>query len=633
MGPIVLLFAFAVALIAGPIVASVTGHPLGTLTSTIMTISGIVLAVLSGLLMIITRLYVKTKASEAFVRTGMGGMKVIKDGGSIVIPVIHQTVCVPLRSFRLEVLREGGDALLTKDKLRADMKAEFFVRVQPDDDSIKNAARSYGEHMHDESYVAKLVEDKLVSALRTVAATKTLEELNTDRDSFVKLVQDGVTTDLTHNGLTLEGVTISKLDQTDPKALRPDNIFDAQGMRTIAEITQKQQTERNELERAGEQTRKKKDVETKQAMLALERQQAEAEAEQTAQIAVIRAAKTREAQEKEIEATRAVEIAGVQKAQAIEVAQREQQQAVEVAERTKQQAIVAAQQKVEVAERTKQAAIAEAEAQRAGKEAELAKAEADREKERQAIKTVQVTAEAERAKTTLVTAAQAEAERKYTEAQRAADGEAYGMKAKAEGQKAAADAEAEAVTKKAQADANAKKALAEGERALQMVPVDVAKEQVGVKQREVEVLQQELEARAQHGEAAQQFEIAKLRITKEAEIQIAGAAAMATLSGKIQAQVFGTPEDVARMTAAYAKGMGFSKMVDGFFAGASEETLESVEGAAGQLANLVGAAAKRLGVKPETLVSAATTALAEKAPTAAKSATDADNGTPAAKKA
>jgi flotillin len=619
MGAIVLLFAFALALIFGPVAASVTGHGLGTLTSTIMTASGIVLAVLSGTLMVITGLYTKTKASEAFVRTGMGGMRVIKDGGSIVIPVIHQIVKISLRTMRLDVGREGPDALITKDKLRADIKAEFFVRVMPDDDSIKNAARSFGEHMDDERYVGKLVEDKLISALRTVAATKTLEELNTQRDEFVKQVTDIVTPDLAHNGLTLEVATISRLDQTALQNLRDDNVFDAQGKRTIAEITQKQQTERNELERNGEQTRKQKDVETRQKMLALELQQAEAEATQSAQIAVIKAQKTREAQEKEIEATRAVEIVGVQKSQAIEVAQRAKQQAVEVAERSKQQAIVEAQQKVEVAERSKQAAIADAEAQRAAKEAELAKAEAEREKERQAITTVQVQAEAERAKTKLVIGAQAEAERKYTEAQRAADAEAYTMKARAEGQKAAADAEAEAVTKKASAEAAAKRAHAEGDKALQMVPVEVAKEQVTVKQREVEVLQQELEARAQHGSAAQQFEIEKLRITKEAEIRIAGASAMATFGGKIEATVIGTPEDVARMTQSYMKGMGVAKAVNGFFAAADDETLATAGTLGQQLAQLVSSVAKRVGAKPEDVVSAAATALA------ARLASGADN--------
>jgi flotillin len=594
MGAIVLLLLFALSLIFAPVVATVLGHDLGRLTSAIMTASGIGLTVLSGTLMVITRLYTKTKASEAFVRTGMGGMKIIKDGGSIVIPVIHQIVKISLRTLRLDVGREGPDALITKDKLRADIKAEFFVRVMPDDDSIKNAARSFGELMDDERYVGKLVEDKLISALRTIAATKTLEELNTQRDEFVKQVTDIVTPDLAHNGLTLEVATISRLDQTALQNLRDDNVFDAQGKRTIAAITQEQATARNDLERAGEQARKRKDVETRQAMLALERQQAEAEAEQQSMIAVVTAQKMREAKEKQIEAERAIEIAGVQKAQAVEVAQRMQQQAVETAERKKLEAITQADQDLEVAKRKQQEAVAKAESERAAAEALLAKAEADRETERQAIVTVQVRAEAERAKTTQIIGAQADAERKFTEAQRAADGEAYRLQKEAEGKKAAADAEAEAVTKKALAEASAKKALADGDKALQMVPVEVAKEQVVVKQREVEVLQQELEARAKHGGAAQQFEIEKLRLVKEAEIRIAGAQAMATIGGKIEAQVVGTPEDVAKMTDAYMRGMGVARTINGFFSGADDQTLEGVEGISQKLAALVGAAAQRI---------------------------------------
>jgi flotillin len=601
MGAIALLFLFSLALIFGPIGAMLGGHPLATLTSTVMTAAGLVLALLSGTLMIITRLYVKTKASEAFVRTGMGGMRVIKDGGAIVVPVIHQIVLISLRTLRLDVGREGPDALITKDKLRADIKAEFFVRVMPDDDSIKNAARSFGEHMDDERYVGKLVEDKLISALRTVAATKTLEDLNTQRDEFVKQVTDIVTPDLAHNGLTLEVATISKLDQTALQNLRDDNVFDAQGKRTIAAITQEQATARNDLERAGEQARMKRDVETRQAMLALERQQAEAEAEQQAQIAVIRAQKTREAQEKEIEAQRAVEIANVSRAQAVEVAQRQQQQAVETAERKKAEAITQADRDVEVARRKQQEAVAQAERERAAAEAELAKAEAQRELERQAITTVQVKAEAERAKLTQVIAAQAEAERKFTEAQRAADAEAYRLQKEAEGKKSAADAEAEAVTKKAQAEAAAKKAHAEGDKALQMVPIEVAKEQVGVKQREVEVLQQELEARAQHGQAAQQFELEKLRISKEAEIRIAGAQAMATFGGKIEANVVGTPEDVAKMTQSYMRGMGVARTLEGFFSEATGGTLEGLDGLGERISALVAAATKKGGNGGSTL--------------------------------
>src|SRR6185369_876798 len=150
--------------------------------------------------------------------------------------------------------------------------------------------------------------------------------------------------DLAHNGLTLETATISKLDQTDPRLLKTDNIFDAQGLRTIAQITQEQLTRRNELERAGEQARKMQDVETRKRVLTLDQAQAEAEAAQAASVATVIAEKDREAREKQIEAARAVELAAVEKATAIEVATREQQRDIDVAERRRQEAIAKAEQ-------------------------------------------------------------------------------------------------------------------------------------------------------------------------------------------------------------------------------------------------------------------------------------------------
>jgi uncharacterized membrane protein YqiK len=74
--------------------------------------------------------------------------------------------------------------------------------------------------------------------------------LHTKWDEFPQAVQVIVEKDLVHNGLRLEPVTISRLDQTSPTAMRgEDNVFDAQGLRTIAEITQRQRVERNLIER------------------------------------------------------------------------------------------------------------------------------------------------------------------------------------------------------------------------------------------------------------------------------------------------------------------------------------------------------------------------------------------------
>jgi flotillin len=627
-----LLLIFAIALIAGPIALNVKGYDLGFMSTSIMLGSGIVLAVICAILFTITRLYVKTKASEAFVRTGMGGLRVIRDGGALVLPVVHQVVRVSLETIRLDVLRQGVDALITSDKLRADIKAEFFVRIQAEDDSIKAAARSLGDKMSEEYHkagatyqqsVSQLIEDKLVSALRTAAARKTLEQLNSERDEFLKEVVGLVTNDLTHNGFTLETVTISKLDQTDEANLKANNIFDAQGMRTIAEITQKNLTERNQIVRTGEQQRTAQDVATRKNVLELERAKAEAEASQASQIAVIQAEQSRVAREKQLEAARSVEVTTVEQQKQVEVAKRAQQREVEIAEREKLRAVTEADQKVEVAKRAQQKAVAEAEAQRALAEAKLAEAETERQKARQQIITVEQLAEADRNKQKAVIGAEAEASQTYVAAQRTADAEAYKVKTQADARKAAADAEAEAVRKRAAADAEALKlqaegqkaqaiaqadsqkakllAEAEGQKAIGMVPIEVKAREVEVDQKRVEdVLKPELEARSQFGEAAQNFELAKIRIEKESLVRMEAAKAMASVYGKITANVYGTPEDVAKMSQTFAQGMGLAQAMSGFFSGVDRAGSEGVKKTVESVEKLVEGMADRVSLDKAT---------------------------------
>ncbi|MFA5185146.1 MAG: SPFH domain-containing protein [Patescibacteria group bacterium] len=598
---LVMLFLFAIALIAAPVVAAALGHALPFASSAIMSGAGVTIAIVSITLLVITRLYVKTKASEAFVRTGMGGMKIIKDGGALVIPVVHQIVRITLETIRLEVSRENNDALITKDKLRADVRAEFFVRVEPKDETIQNAARSFGDKMCVPDHVRKLVEDKLVSALRSIAATMTLEELNSERDKFMTEVMGMVKPTLDVNGLNLETATISRLDQTDPKNLRDDNIFDAQGKRIIVETTQAQLTKRNELERKGEQARLEQDVAAKSRMLDLQRTQAEATAKQEADISQVQAEQSRLSQVKQVDTARAVEMANIDKAKAIEVATREQQQAVEVAERTKQ------------------AKIAEASALQANAEAKLAEAEKARETAKQAITMVEVQTKAERDKATQIIAAQAAAEQKTLEAKQKIEAEALTIERVASAKLLAAKSEAEGVEKTAIAKKVAALADAEGQKAIALVPVEVEARKVDVDKRRVEeVLKPEFQARNEFGRAAQDFELAQLRITKAAEVQIAVAGAIATFSGKIEAKVFGTPDQVGNLVESFRNGMGFSTGLAGLLEGMDDQTKSLV----GTAVSAVGDMAKRVldgKEKPEEdpIKAAAEKQLAERAAPAA----------------
>ncbi|MEM1418794.1 MAG: SPFH domain-containing protein, partial [Myxococcota bacterium] len=165
----VLVCAFALALIGGPVVAGLVGHPFGPLATLAMTAVGVLLLLAVGALATYQRLYKKTRANEAFVRTGRGGVSVIRDGGAFVVPFLHELIEVSLTTLKLRVTRKNEDALITQDKLRADIEAEFFVRVQPDEESILQASRSLGERLGEPEAVKELVEDKLVSALRTAA--------------------------------------------------------------------------------------------------------------------------------------------------------------------------------------------------------------------------------------------------------------------------------------------------------------------------------------------------------------------------------------------------------------------------------------------------------------------------------
>lgn len=539
---------------------------IGGAASTLLVGFGVALIILAMVLLVIVNVYVKTKANEAFVRTGAGGRKVIMDGGALVIPVVHEMLVISLETLKLDVLRTGKDALITKDNLRCDIGAEFFVKVEPDADSVIKAAQSLGERMQEADAVKGVVEDKLISALRSVAATKELAELHSQREVFVKEVTQNVNEDLKQNGLTLETVTISRLDQTSVEFLKDDNIFDSRGRRTIAEITEAQKTLRNQLEREGQRARTEEDVKTKKQVLALQQQEQEAMATQEAAISAAKSASMREAKEKDIAANQAVSLAGVEMAKQIKLAQVEQEKTAQVATVEQQAAIQLAgeQQKkqVDTAAAEREQAVAAANKAKAEEETKLQKALAARQAEQEQIQTVTVKAAADREKEQKIIAASAAAEANYVTQQRTADAKAYQVKADADARKAAADADAEAKIKAANADKVAALAKVDTDQAAQLIPVNVQQAQVDVEQKRVEVEKARLEtvtipdlqAREQHGKVAQDFELAKFSIEQEAHIRIETARATASIVGKINGTFFGTPDQVKSMTDAYMLG-------------------------------------------------------------------------------
>ena len=108
-----------------------------------------ILAVVGGglllfILMVVARLYRRATKEVSFVRTGFGGQKVIVNGGALVFPVLHEIIRVNMNTLKLDVQRARQQALITRDRMRVDVQAEFYVRVQPSEESIANAAQTLG---------------------------------------------------------------------------------------------------------------------------------------------------------------------------------------------------------------------------------------------------------------------------------------------------------------------------------------------------------------------------------------------------------------------------------------------------------------------------------------------------------
>jgi len=385
---------------------------------TIAMLAGVAFAALLILGIIITRLYRRATKEIAFVRTGFGGEKVVMNGGALVLPVLHETMPVNMNTVRLAVERKNSDALITLDRLRIDVKAEFYVRVRPDAGALAMAAQTLGLRTMQPEALKDLVEGKFVDALRSVAAGMTMNQLHEQRADFVQKVQQVSSNDLAMNGLELESVSLTGLDQTSIEHFNANNAFDAEGLTKLTEQIELRKKARNDIEQDTRVQIETKNLEADKrsfeisrenefAKLELEREVEVRRAEQASEVAREQAVRNREAEEarisakqmidaKQIEADKAIQEATIIQQQAIEIARQEQQIAIQNKSREESQAraqadearakAVAAEEQVstsretEIAERSKRIELIEA-AKQAERDAIRVRVEAEAEKE------------------------------------------------------------------------------------------------------------------------------------------------------------------------------------------------------------------------------------------------------------
>ncbi len=224
------------------------------------------------LLVIFAKFYQKSSKDIAFVRTGMFGQKIVLTGGALAIPIIHQTTPVNMNTLKLEIERKENNGIITKDKMRVDVKTDFYVRVVGDKDSVALAAQTLGARTLNPKSVQELMEGKFVSAMRSVISDMSLEMLQSSSLKFTNEVHKLVENVVTKNGLELESVSLSKLDQTSKEFFDPSNTFDAEGLIKITEETEASRKKRNDIQKSTELKIEQTNLEAEQKSLEINRQ-------------------------------------------------------------------------------------------------------------------------------------------------------------------------------------------------------------------------------------------------------------------------------------------------------------------------------------------------------------------------
>lgn len=301
-----------------------------------------------GVVMMMGKLYRKVVQGQAMIVNTMGKTKVTFSG-SLVFPVIHKMEIMDISLKTIEIDRHGTDGLICKDNIRADIKVAFFVRVNKTRDDVLQVAQTVGcERASSQETLEELFSAKFSEALKTVGKALEFSDLYTQRNVFRDKIIENIGSEL--NGYELDNLAIDYLEQTPIDKLDPRNILDADGRRKITKLTAEKNIETNELQRDEEMKIKRQDVEAREALLELDRQQADAEAKTAREIATLRSREQAETEKVEHEERQKAEQARLQMEQNVGVQEQNKQREVEVAAQNRYRVIAEEKEKVQKAQ-------------------------------------------------------------------------------------------------------------------------------------------------------------------------------------------------------------------------------------------------------------------------------------------
>ncbi|MFE8944261.1 flotillin family protein [Streptomyces sp. NPDC007856] len=469
----------------------------------------VVLAVLA-----FSRLYRKVDQSQALIVSKTRQVDV-SFTGQVVLPILHKAEVMDISVKTIEISRSGRDGLICRDNIRADIRILFFVKVNKTVPDVIKVAQTVGtERASHQDTLQELFHAKFSEALKTVGKQMDFTDLYTKREELRYHIIELIGIDL--NGYHLEDAAIDYLEQTPLSQMDPANVLDAEGIRKITELTAIEHVRTNEARRNEQKEITRQDVDAREAILELERRQADAEIKQKREIETSRAREEAETarvvEEERLRAQgaflRTEEQLGVQRenqAREIAVAAKNRERVIAVEneriekdrlleviarERETQLTKIAAEKEVEAEKRE----IAEVIRERVAVDRTVAEQE-------ESIKKLRVVEEAERERQALVIAAEAEAQEKLVKDIKAAEAAEQAATHRAAEELTLAEAR----LKTADLDTRAKLRHAEG------VQAEAAAEGLAA----VQVRDKEAEVTVKAGRAAAEATEARLRAEAE----------------------------------------------------------------------------------------------------------------------
>ena len=441
---------------------------------------GVLLVVALGIFGLFKAFYRKVDQGTALIVNDMSAQPKVHFTGALIIPVLYKAEEMQISLITLQVDRRGKEGLICRDNMRADISVAFYLRVNETQADVLRVAKAVGAaRASDKHAVDELFNAKFSEALKTVGKRFEFIDLFEKRQEFRDAIVDVIGKDL--NGYALEDVAIDYLEQTKKSDLDPNNIMDAEGIRKITELTATQNVRTNELEQDEKLSITKKNTETREHMLQMERQQAEAEAKQRREVATVQAREEAETAKVQEEQRLVAERARLESEEQIKIREQEQLRQVEVAEQNRRRAVTIELERVERAGQLekvttdKEVQLQGVERDKVVEQGRMDVANVVRERTQieqtvavaeEKIKETREVSEADRAKQVAILSAEAAAQENLVKDVKGA--EAAEQAARHRANEMTVLAEAELVTAGKQAEA--KKTLAEGVRAERAAP-------------------------------------------------------------------------------------------------------------------------------------------------------------------